>query len=132
MRPEVGERRAKDHRRALGALGERLAIHHLEASGYAIVARNHRCAEGEIDIIARKDDTLAFVEVKSRRGSTYGSAAESLTPAKQRRMIALAGAYEPDDESLPPGRRVDLIAIDFAPDGRLLSLGHHENAVSCE
>lgn len=119
-------------RRALGQFGERLAANHLEANGYRIIERNHRTAEGEIDIIASLEDTLAFVEVKCRRGSRMGTAVESLTPAKQRRMVALAEAYGLDREDLPPGRRVDLIAIDLAPDGRLLSLVHYENAVEPE
>jgi putative endonuclease len=116
----------------LGQMGERLAAYHLEAKGYRIVERNHRSAEGEIDIIAQTGDTLAFVEVKCRRGSSMGMAFESLTRAKQRRMVALAEAYGWDRDDLPPGRRVDVIAIDLASDGRLLSLHHYENAVTAD
>jgi putative endonuclease len=117
-------------RQALGALGERLAEQHLLARGYGIVDRNVRTREGEIDIIARYGETLAFVEVRSRRGSRMGCAVESVTPAKQRRMYALAEAYGADRDDLPEARRIDVIAIDFAPDGRLLSLRHYENAVT--
>jgi putative endonuclease len=129
--PERRERsRRPNHCRLLGQLGERLAAHHLEAKDYRIIERNHRTPEGEVDIIAVTGSTLAFVEVKCRRGSRMGSAVESLTPAKRRRMVALAEAYGWDRDDLPPGRRVDLIAIDLAPDGRLLSLAHYENAVT--
>ena len=117
-------------RRAFGDLGERLAVQHLEANGYEVVDRNYRRAEGEIDIIARSGDTLAFIEVKARRGALMGRAVESLSPRKQLRMLELAEAYDPERNDLPEGRRIDLIAIDFTPDGRLLSLEHYENVVT--
>ena len=80
-------------RRALGELGERLAAEHLLAKGYRIRERNFRTAAGEIDIVAEANGVLAFVEVKCRRGSSMGTAAESLSPAKQRRMVEMAEAY---------------------------------------
>ncbi len=113
-------------------MGERLAEQHLLARGYAVVDRNVRTREGEIDIIALDGETLAFVEVRARRGTRMGTAVESVTPAKQRRMVALAEAYGADRDDLPEGRRIDVIAIDFTPDGRLLSLEHFENAVIAE
>lgn len=115
--------------RAFGDFGERLASHHLESKGYRIVERNYRRAEGEIDIIAQANGMLAFVEVKSRRGSAMGTASEAITPAKAVRMVQLAEAYA--DEHVPDtGLRIDLIAIDFTPNGRMISLMHYENAVS--
>ena len=119
-------------RRALGDLGERLAVQHLLSKGYRIRQRNVRTRYGEIDIIAERGDTLAFVEVKARRGNSMGTALESLTPAKQRRLVALAEAYGQGREDLPERRRIDLIALDLASDGRLLSLKHIEGAVSAE
>ncbi|HVP06110.1 MAG TPA: YraN family protein [Dehalococcoidia bacterium] len=116
-------------RRSFGDLGERLAAHHLEAKGYRIVARNYRRAEGEIDIIARGGETLVFVEVKSRRGVAMGSASEAITRVKAARLAQLAEAYA-DEHEPGAGLRIDLIAIDFAPDGRMLSLTHHENAIT--
>jgi putative endonuclease len=121
-----------DRRRALGQLGERLAVQHLEAKGYRIRERNFRVREGEIDIIAEADGVLAFVEVRCRRGNAMGTAIESLTAAKQRRMLALAGVYAQQREGLPEQHRIDVIAIDLAPDGRLLSLQHIESAVWAE
>lgn len=116
-------------RRAFGDLGERLAAHHLESKGYRIVERNYRRAEGEIDIIAQANGTLACVEVKSRRGSVMGTASESITAAKAARMVQLAEAYA-SEHTPEASLRIDLIAIDFAPDGRMLSLRHYENAVT--
>jgi putative endonuclease len=116
-------------RRAFGNLGERLAAHHLESKGYRIVERNYRRAEGEIDIIAQGQGTLAFVEVKSRRGLAMGTASESMTAAKAARMVQLAEVYASEHEP-EASLRIDLIAIDFALDGRMLSLKHYENAVT--
>jgi putative endonuclease len=116
-------------RRELGDFGERIAVQHLLAKGYRIRERNFRTREGEIDIIAEGDGVLAFVEVRARRGDAMGTAAESLTPAKQRRLLALAEAYCQDRADLPAQRRIDVIALDLAPDGRVLSLEHLEGAV---
>ena len=119
-----------DPRRALGDMGERLAEQHLLAKGYVIRERHARTRYGEIDIVAQHGETLAFVEVKTRRGRSKGSAAESLTIAKQRRLVALAEAYAQSHDDLPPEQRIDVIAVDLAQDGLLLSLQHIENAVS--
>jgi putative endonuclease len=116
-------------RQRLGRFGERLAVQHLLAKGYRIRERNYRTREGEIDIIAEGDGVLAFVEVRARRGDAMGSALESLTPAKQRRLVALAEAYAQDRADLPPEQRIDLIALEIAADGRVLSLRHIEGAV---
>lgn len=116
-------------RRALGDFGERLAVHHLEAKGYQIIERNYRRREGEIDIIARLGDLLAFVEVRCRRGSLMGTAIESLSRAKQRRLVALAEAYGREGDGSLEKRRIDVIAVDLAPDGKFLSLSHVEGAV---
>lgn len=119
-------------RRALGELGERLAAEHLAAKGYRIRERNFRTAAGEIDIVAEAGGVLAFVEVRCRRGSSMGTAAESLSPAKQRRMVEMAGAFGQARDDLPEQWRIDLIAIDFDSDGRLASLVHYENAVAAD
>jgi putative endonuclease len=117
-----------ERRRAFGDLGERLAVQHLEAKGYRIREQNYRCAEGEIDIVAEANGVVAIVEVKCRRGASMGTAAEGVTPAKQRRLVALAEAYA-SDHAADSALRIDVIAIDFARDGRMLSLAHYENAV---
>jgi putative endonuclease len=106
-----------------------MAANHLESMGYTIRELNARTRYGEVDIVAEKDETLAFVEVRCRRGNAMGSAVESLSAAKQRRLVRLAEAYGSDDEGLPEGRRIDLVAVDLTPDGRLRSLQHIEGAV---
>ena len=117
-------------RRDLGAFGERLAAAHLEAKGYRIIERNFRCGEGEVDIVAEDSDCLVFVEVRTRRGDALGSAVESVTPAKQRRLLALAEAYSQAHDDLPPQQRIDVITVALAPDGRVLAVEHIEDAIA--
>ena len=74
------------HNRKVGAWGENLAADYLIAHGYELVARNARTEAGEIDLIARKDGLLSFVEVKTRRSDRFGAPEEAITPVKQQRM----------------------------------------------
>jgi putative endonuclease len=119
-----------DTRLRLGQFGERLAAAHLESKGYSVLARNFRSLDGEVDIIAQKDGCLVFVEVRTRRGDAMGTAVESLTPLKGARISAVAGAYCEVNAGSPEERRIDVIAVDLTPQGRLLRLEHIENAFS--
>jgi len=119
-----------DGRRRLGAFGERLATAHLEAKGYRIRARNYRCREGEIDIVAQDGETLVFVEVRTRRGDALGGPAESITAAKEAHLVTAATAYVQALPQPPADQRIDVIAIQLSPGGRLLAIDHIEGAVS--
>jgi len=121
-----------DQTRALGQFGERVAADHLEAKGYRIVERNYRCREGEVDIIAQVGDCLVFVEVKTRRGDAMGSALESVTLSKGARIAAAADAYCEQYSSTVGDCRIDVIAIDLTPQGKLIRLEHIENAFSAD
>jgi putative endonuclease len=98
-------------RQALGGHGETLAAQWYVRHGYEIVARNWRVAEGEIDLVARRDRILVFCEVKTRTSDRFGSAAEAVTAAKQRRLRRVAALYLHRRES--PSRR-DVIRFDVA------------------
>jgi len=116
-------------RRDLGAFGERVAAAHLEAKGYRIRARNFRCREGEIDIVAEDGDCLVFVEVRTRRGDAFGTPAESVTAAKERRLLTVAKAYLQEHPDVPPDQRIDVVAIELSR-GRLLAVQHIEGAIA--
>ena len=97
---------------ALGKWGEDVAVGYLERAGYQVLARNWRCREGEIDIVALGDGALCFVEVKARSGVGYGFPAEAVTPVKARRIRRLATRWL--TECRPPGRhdlRFDVVSI---------------------
>ena len=119
----------KNRRQRLGKLGEDLATRHLAARGYEILARNWRCREGELDLVARDGECLALVEVRTRRGTAAGSPEESITPAKQARLITLADAYV-QEHDWPGNWRIDVIAIEMDLSGQLLRIDHYENAVT--
>lgn len=80
-------------RQALGGHGEGLAAHWYEERGYEVVARNWRVAAGEIDLIVRHGREIVFCEVKTRATTSFGTPAEAVTPAKQRRVRRLAATY---------------------------------------
>ena len=103
-------------RKALGDRGEALAAQALRARGYEVLARNWRCNLGEIDIVARHGLCYAFIEVKTRRshGSEYPE--DGFTPAKERRLVALAQAYLAAQGLHDVDWRIDLVAIEV--DGR--------------
>lgn len=77
-------------RRSVGDAGEGAVAGWYEKHGYAIVDRNWRIRTGEIDVIAQRGTTLVFCEVKTRRGTRFGSPAEAVTYAKQQRIRKLA------------------------------------------
>ena len=81
------------NKRAFGTEGEVVARDYLIGKGYRILEMNYRRASGEIDIIVRKRDTVAFVEVKRRTSDRYGRPAEAVTPAKRQHILRTAMAY---------------------------------------
>lgn len=78
---------------SLGRRGEQLACRYLRQKGYQIVAQRFRTKFGEIDIIARKQNLLAFVEVKTRRGSRFGTPLMAITRDKQIKLLKAAQIY---------------------------------------
>ncbi len=77
----------------LGALGEEAAVRHLQAEGWAILARNYRSRFGEIDIVAAKPDEVAFIEVKSWRALNQGDLEYAVDRRKQGRVALTARKY---------------------------------------
>lgn len=100
------------HTRAQGREGEDEAERWLKRRGYRIVERNFSCKSGEIDIIARDGEVLCFVEIKARANRTYGTAIESISASKQRRIARAASWYlvrHPTDAPC----RFDVLALDL-------------------
>ena len=118
-----------DPRRALGKLGETPAARELVRRGYRIVERNWLCSIGEIDIVAEKDGQLVIVEVRTRRGDERGTPQESITPAKQARLIELALTYVQEHEPGDRDWRIDVVAVELSPRGQLLRIDVIENAI---
>jgi|Tabmets5t2r1_1033131.scaffolds.fasta_scaffold200102_1 putative endonuclease len=112
-----GTRPSADGRQELGRLGETLAATLLEAVGLRIVARNWRCRDGEIDLVAAGPGLLVFCEVKTRRGHGYGSPAAAVTPMKQVRLRRLAAAYLGANPTPSCRVRFDVVAVTWPRGG---------------
>lgn len=113
------------NRTELGRLGEQIAAAFLRVKGFAILERNYRFARREIDLIARKENVLAAVEVKLRRGDRFGEAVEAVDSRKIARLyIALEGFIREFPESVDP--RIDLVVIDLSSDSYEMRVRHIE------
>lgn len=101
--------RVKD---AVGRFGEDAAAARLEADGLVLLARNWRCAAGELDIVAAEGNTLVIVEVKTRSSGAFGDPAEAVLPAKAARIRRLTAQWlleHPD--TYWPEIRFDVVAV---------------------
>jgi putative endonuclease len=103
---------AHRYRRRFGQSREGLAARYLAQSGLRLLNRNYQCRVGEIDLIARDGETLVFIEVRYRQDDSHGSALESVTPAKQRKIVRCARYFlmkHPQLSNLPC--RFDIVGI---------------------
>ncbi|HXW00077.1 MAG TPA: YraN family protein [Anaerolineae bacterium] len=117
-----------DKRKQTGRQGEDIAASFLTGKGCKIIERNWRCSAGELDLIMEDGDALVFVEVRTRSGLRFGLAEESISPAKQARLIELAQTYlQERAASAAQLWRIDVVAVQLGPG--LPQVRHIENAV---
>lgn len=109
----------------LGELGEELAVEALEKNGYEIVERNWRYKKAEIDIIARKNDILAIVEVKTRSSDYIGNPQDFVSSKKIKLLVEAVNEYV-ISKDLDVEVRFDIIAI--IKNENRLTLEHLEDA----
>ncbi|MZG54423.1 MAG: YraN family protein [Nitrospinae bacterium] len=100
-----------EKRQKFGREGEKAAVDFLKKKGYRILESNFRSKLGEIDIIAERDATLVFLEVKSRADSQYGHPFHAVTPAKQRKIIQVAQTYLTKHRLLDTPARFDVVGV---------------------
>jgi putative endonuclease len=100
-------------RAELGALGEQLAVDHLQRLGLVVLDRNWRCRYGELDVVAADVSarTAVFVEVKTRTSERYGGLAQAVTRDKVRRLRRLAGLWLAGQNAGWAGIRIDVIGV---------------------
>ncbi len=103
-----------------GALGEEVAANFLITGGYRILERNFCCKGGEVDVIASDPDdkSLVFIEVKTRRGLSYGVPQLAVTPFKQRQISKAALTWLSKNRLHDANARFDVIAILLHTDGQ--------------
>lgn len=111
----------------VAVLGEDAACSYLQNKGYRILERNFRKGYGEIDIIAQNQDTLVFIEVKTRTSSKYGTPFDAISSGKLHQIIKAAKYYKyilrPE---LPDSLRIDAIGV-IAWENEVVSIEHLEN-----
>ncbi len=95
----------------VGLIGEQAASEYLKNHGYEIVETNYRCQLGEIDIVARDQQTVVIVEVRTRTSFSYGAPEESITAAKAKRLNLLARYYLRSLSQEEVSCRIDLVAV---------------------
>jgi len=117
-------------RQAIGRWGETAAAQYLTSLGYEILERNLRTPYGEIDLIARIQDTIVFVEVKARLSASLGPPEVSVGPRKQAHMLACAQSYIQEHPGQAAGWRIDVITVQRQPAGQPPLITHFENALS--
>ena len=103
----------------MGARGEKLAAEFLKRNGYKILYRNFRARRGgEVDLVCRDNDTLVFVEVKTRSGTNFGRPFEAINMAKRKLISrgALAWLQLLDNPDIL--FRFDVVEIVFAGNGK--------------
>jgi len=109
----------------LGKKGEQLAVDYLLQQEYAIVERNYRFEKAEVDIIAKKEDTLAIIEVKTRSTADFGNPQDFVKPKQIQRLVKAVDEYVTVN-NLDVEVRFDIIAI--TKENKGFNIEHLENA----
>lgn len=110
----------------IGNIGEDIVAKFLQKNGYEIVKRNFTIKGGEIDIIAKKDDTYSFVEVKTRKSNSLVSGENSITEAKKKHIIYTAECFFKKLGN-PSKSRFD-VAVVIYNDKKVETLKYYKNA----
>jgi len=114
-------------KRVFGNKGEAYAVNFLKQKGYKILAQNWIHEKAEIDIIAKMEETIIFVEVKTRSTDYFGFPEESVGKAKQENILRAAQGYL-ENNDLNNEVRFDIVSI-IATD-KVHKIYHIEDAIS--
>lgn len=109
----------------LGKKGEQLAVDYLLKNNYEVIERNYRFDKAEVDIIAKKNETLAIIEVKTRSTSDFGNPQDFVKPKQIQRLVKAVDEYVTEND-LDVEIRFDIIAI--VKTGKSYDIEHLKNA----
>jgi len=115
-------------RKLLGEKGEAIAKDYLLKNGYEIIRTNYRTRFGEIDIIAKTEKYLVFVEVRAKSSLNFGSAEESISRVKKAKIRRVAQSFILQEKAFKETLRFDVIAVIFNKHQELIETRHYENA----
>ncbi len=116
--------------KAIGDKGESFAARLYEKSGFKIVGKNYHSRYGEIDLIAENADTLCFIEVKTRKQTSFGTPAEAVDKRKRKKLTLTAMKYLGENECFKQPR-FDVVEV-WQQDGKIISYNLIENAFFAE
>ncbi len=111
----------------IGKAGEDFAVKTLEKKGYEILDRNFHSRYGEIDIIAKKDSVIAFVEVKTRKTGSMVSPTSAVNRKKREKIVLTAYKYLEDKDTVLLNKRFDVFSI-WMNEGKITRYKHIEAA----
>jgi len=105
-----------------GREAEAAAAAWLEGRGFRVLDRNHATRRGEVDLVCQEGSTLCFVEVRSLSRVDRGTPAETVTPAKARRVVAAATDWAVRHRAMEAAIRFDVVAVEWAAGGPRFTL----------
>ena len=115
-------------RQAFGELGERIAERWLRRQGWRVLQRRFRSGHRDIDLVVERDGTVAFVEVKARRGARFGDPVEAVNWNKQRQLVKSAVTWIDRHGRPAESYRFDVVGVLI--EGDRVRVRHIANAFS--
>lgn len=112
-----------------GRKGERAAVRFLKKAGYRILDTNYQSGRYELDIVAEKDGCIVFVEVRGRQQSSLQSGYDSVDKTKKHALRCAIFAYLKKHRRIRYWR-LDIIAVEWDENGKIVALRHYENVPS--
>ena len=119
-----------DQRQSLGRMGESIAGAFLKNKGYTLLERNWRTPYGEIDLVVKNNETIIFVEVKTRASTSLGPPEISITARKAEHMHDAAEYYIQQHPELTNDWRIDVVTIQLQPKNKPALIDHFENVLA--
>lgn len=113
----------------IGKAGETIAAHYLVSSGYRVLERNWRIPSGEIDLICQKDDTIVFVEVKTRIGAGHGKPWEAVNARKRAKLVKLGTLYVLKKKLQTYKLTVHVVSVVLKPDLKVERIDHFDGVL---
>lgn len=115
------------HKNTLGLFGENQAEKYLKNLGYKIIDKNYYTRFGEIDIVAKKDEKLFFIEVKTRQGTKFGWPEESFDFRKQKKFAYSLYKYLGDKNCKIETFQADLVIVEIIKKSAKIKIKHYQN-----
>lgn len=125
------EKTLKKDTKKLGIFAEGIARRYLLEKGYEILAANYKLNFGELDVVAKKNGVVSFVEVKANRKYYEGFEPEMrVDPRKRNKLVKLATAYMMNKKLMDSPWQIDIISIIFDFENKKAGIKHFKNAIN--